>query len=123
MSSKVRKLESMADKLDAFCQETGNIKLAIKKLMEETDRLRKECITNENETKRLRRIVMGHADISLQLMERSFTQAPARSSSPVGRRGTADVLSVSGPQPASKNQVRNYRNKCKMKKERILPQS
>lgn len=54
-------------------------------LREDTMRLGYDCDKNNNEAKKLRRILIGYAEASLQVMEASFAVVPAVASSPIAR--------------------------------------
>lgn len=129
---KLLALGNIVDELHGFCQETRNVhkavkdwaqstKLSLVDAAQELDHLRDECLRNESEVKKLRRLVVGHDEVSLQLVEGSFALAPARASSPVNRKGIEAGPTELDPQPATRNRARSYRKKAKMKKKSLLP--
>lgn len=92
-------LDVIAYTLADFCQGTWNVHLQLKGwawelkalttgLRENVIRLGEGIEDNYNDAKKLRRVLVSHADASLQVMEACFAVAPAAASSPVTQRGT-----------------------------------
>lgn len=124
---KFQKHEELVGKLDAFCQEIKNahkkvkdwtlkIKTSMKDLAEDIKQLQEEWITNNKEMKRLRCLLLGQAEISLQIMESSIAQAPAGSSSPINQKRAVKGPNKSGLQPISKKLPRNTRRRLRLRR-------
>lgn len=105
---KAQKLDKLANKLEAFCLENRNvykkiknwavkIKATARELLEETESLHEECYTNDKEVKRLRRLVVEHAELFLKALKNSMMQPPAGSRSPAGRKSVVEGSSKTGP--------------------------
>lgn len=116
----------MADKLYAFCQSTRNANEKIKdwsiKIKEfamslslDVQILRVECLKNKKEVRKVRCLVVGHAKISLQAIERSFSLALARSGSLKSRRRVDGSPSTSAPPLPDEKIQKKKKTKVPMK--------
>lgn len=133
---KASKLEEMVEGLYAFCQKTKNahkrvkdwardMRKLVKGLVAEVEQLHDECATNDREMKKLRHLLVGHAEASLIIMERSISQPPANCSSPIRRKGAdrSPILTELPPaqrEPSAKPDERR-KKKAKMKRRRPPP--
>lgn len=104
--------------LNNFCLEKRNVhkkvkylalemKKDMKELLEQSNKLRIECLRYEAEMKRLRRIVVQRVELSFQIRENSLPQALAVSS-PITNQS---LLSLSRQRKQNLKQLRSWRKK------------
>lgn len=90
-------------------------------LMVDADRLGSECARTDNEVKKLRRLLVGHAEVFLQLIKGSFSVAQAKSSlskSWAAADAVPDEQRLQPPKEPTKNPNCNNNKKKKKKEEK-----
>lgn len=109
----MRIIDKVVVELDAFCCETRNVhknvkywtrvlKRQLEDDLEESGCLRNACCDSRDEMSWLRGVAIGHAEVSLHLMEGSFALAYTRASSLAGQVATEAGPTDPGPQPVSR---------------------